>query len=194
MNQLDETYWDNRYINKEIAWDLGEISPPLKAYINQLEDKSVRILIPGGGHSYEAEYLFNKGFQNVFVVDVSKTALNTVSSRIPKFPKSHLLHANFFDLEQTFDLIFEQTFFCALHPSQRPKYALKMCELLSPKAKLVGVMFSIPLYNEHPPFGGNKEEYIQYFNPYFEIEIMEPCYNSIKERQGKELFIKLIKN
>ena len=31
--------WDNRYLNNDIGWDLGEISTPLKVYIDQLENK-----------------------------------------------------------------------------------------------------------------------------------------------------------
>lgn len=193
MKQLDETYWDNRYKTENIGWDLGIVSPPLKAYIDQLSDKSMRILIPGGGHSYEAEYLFKNGFQNVYVVDVSKTALDNFSSRIPEFPKHQLLHYNFFDLDKTFDLIFEQTFFCALLPRLRPNYVSKMNDLLSQNGKLVGLLFNVPLYEDHPPFGGHKQEYIKHFKSLFHIDIMEPCHNSISERKGKELFIKLIK-
>ncbi|WP_323789918.1 methyltransferase domain-containing protein [Psychroserpens sp.] len=193
MKELDESYWDNRYKTDDIGWDLGEISTPLKTYIDQLENKSLKILIPGGGNSYEAEYLFNQGFKNVYVVDVSKTALNNLLSRIPSFPKHHLLHKNVFDLEQTFDLILEQTFFCALHPSRRLDYVSKMNTILSPNGKLVGLLFNLPLNEDHPPFGGHKEEYIQYFENAFQIEIMESCYNSISSRTGKELFIKLLK-
>ena len=103
--------WDNRYLNNDIGWDLGEISTPLKVYIDQLENKEVKILIPGGGNSYEAAYLFANGFKNVFVVDVSKTAIENIQKRIPSFPASQLIQGNFFDLEGGFDLIIEQTFF-----------------------------------------------------------------------------------
>jgi len=194
MDHLDETYWNKRYINNDIGWDLGEVSKPLKMYIDQIEDKSLRILIPGGGQSYEAEYLFKNGFKNVYVVDVSRTALDTILTRIPEFPQDQLIHDNFFNITGTFDLIFEQTFFCALHPSLRVEYVSKMHSLLSNRGRLVGVLFNIPLYEDHPPFGGHKKEYIIYFDSCFSIDIMEPCYNSVSDRQGKELFIKLIKN
>jgi hypothetical protein len=52
MNMLTKEYWENRYINQEIGWDVGEITTPLKTYIDQLENKKLRILIPGGGNSY----------------------------------------------------------------------------------------------------------------------------------------------
>ena len=193
MTEIDESFWDNRYKSKNTGWDIGEISTPLKSYFNQLTDKSLKILIPGGGNSYEAEYLFKQGFKNVFVIDISLTALSNLHKRIPDFPKNQLIHSNFFELNDTFDLIIEQTFFCAIPPELRSNYALKTSELLNPKGKLVGLLFCIPLFKDRPPYGGTKEEYFPYFNPYFYIEIMELSYNSILSREKEELFIKFIK-
>ena len=191
---LSATSWDNRYKTNDIGWDLGKVSSPLKAYFDQLEDENIKILIPGAGNAYEAEYLFNNGFTNVFVVDLSKTALGNLKKRVPNFPENQLLHQNFFDIENQFDLIIEQTFFCALDPNLRPDYALKINELLVEKGKLVGLLFDAPLYKNRPPFGGSKQEYMGYFKSFFKLDIFEKCYNSVSSRKGKELFIKLIKN
>jgi SAM-dependent methyltransferase len=190
---LSSKAWDNRYLNKDIGWDLGEVSPPLKAYFDQLENKALSILIPGGGNSYEAEYLFKKGFQNVFVIDLSKTALDNIKKRVVNFPESQLIHGNFFYLKNQFDVIIEQTFFCAIHPNLRVYYAQKMHELLKSKGILVGLLFNVPLHTDRPPFGGHKKEYVTYFKKYFEIQKMEACYNSFHNRQGRELFVKMIK-
>ena len=190
---LSESFWDNRYKNNDIGWDLGKISPPLKAYFDQLTHKELKILIPGGGNSYEAEYLHNKGFKNVYVVDLSETALINLKKRVPTFPSAHLIHQNFFDLTIKFDLIIEQTFFCAIDPKLRGQYAIQANRLLHKNGKLVGLLFNVPLNNDHPPFGGNKEEYLKYFKPYFKVEIMESCYNSIDNRSNRELFVKFVK-
>ena len=190
---LSAKAWDNRYQNNDIGWDLGEISNPLKNYFNQLENKNLKILIPGGGNSYEAEYLFKLGFKNVFVVDFSKTAINNIKKRIPNFPNEHLILGDFFEVNTKFDLVVEQTFFCALNPILRKKYVTKMHKILKKEGKIVGILFNVPLNNNRPPFGGNKEEYINYVSPYFKIDIMENCYNSSGNRKGRELFVKLIK-
>ena len=187
---LDAHYWDSRYKENRLGWDIGYPSTPLKEYIDQLEDKSIKILIPGGGNSYEAEYLFQKGFENVFVVDVSHSAKENFLERFPDFPEHQFVVNDFFNLEDRFELILEQTFFCALHPSRRRNYSKKMYELLKPKGKLAGVLFDFPLA-EGPPFGGSKEEYSGYFEPHFYIKKLERCFNSIPPRQGKELFFKL---
>jgi SAM-dependent methyltransferase len=190
---LSGNAWDNRYLNNDIGWDLGAVSPPLKEYFDQLENNEIKILIPGGGNSYEAAYLFENGFKNVFVVDVSKTAIENIQKRIPSIPGSQLIHGNFFDVEDAFDLIVEQTFFCAIHPNLREDYVVKMNQLLKPTGKLVGVMFNVPLFKDRPPFGGKKAIYLDYFKPYFKIATFKSCYNSHPSRQGRELFINLVK-
>lgn len=188
-----EAFWNHKYLSGETGWDIGQVSTPIKEYIDQLSDKNLKILIPGGGNSYEAEYLFENGFNNVFVVDISSIPLKNLTERIPSFPKENLLHADFFELEDTFDLILEQTFFCALDPSLREAYTDKMHQLLKPGGKLVGLLFNIPLNDDKPPFGGNKDEYENLFSEKFKIEKMETAYNSIPPRTGNELFFKLRK-
>lgn len=190
---FNEDFWDTKYKTNKTGWDLGQVSPPLKTYFDQLTNKELKILIPGGGNSHEAEYLLNIGFTNVYVVDISKLALDNLKQRVPSFPSSNLIHQNFFELEQTFDLIIEQTFFCALNPNLRKNYVDKMHSLLKENGKLVGLLFDAKLNEDHPPFGGDKKEYIELFKNQFIIKILEDCYNSIENRQGMELFIKLLK-
>ena len=80
---LDSNSWNQRYLSKNTGWDIGYVSTPLKEYFDQLKNKDLRILIPGCGNSHEAEYLFSLGFQNVYVLDFSKKAINNFSSRVP---------------------------------------------------------------------------------------------------------------
>ena len=123
--QFIEGYWNNRYLSGETGWDLGEVSPPLKHYFDQLNNKDLTILIPGGGNSYEAEYLFKNGFKNVCVCDIAAIPLRNIKNRVPDFPSDQLLNINFFDLKGQFDLIVEQTFFCAINPEMREDYIYK---------------------------------------------------------------------
>ena len=96
MKTENEQYWTERYQKNETGWDVGHPTTPLKEYIDQLENKQLRILIPGAGNAYEAEYLFEQGFKNVFVLDIAKNPLETFEKRVPDFPKEHLLHKDFF--------------------------------------------------------------------------------------------------
>lgn len=190
--ELNADYWNTRYLNNEFGWDIGSVSAPLKNYIDQLTDKNIKILIPGAGNSYEAEYLFNNGFKNVYVCDYASEPLKNLSERLPDFPKDHLLQVDFFELNgHKFDLILEQTFFCAINPSLRANYFNKMKELLNPNGKLVGVLFNDVLNTDKPPYGGNQLQYYSYFKNLFKIKTFEKCYQSIPARAGRELFINL---
>ena len=188
MKKLDASFWGDRYENNTTGWDLGHASTPIKTYIEQLDDKNIAILVPGCGNSHEAELLHKSGFTNVSVLDFAKQPLKNFSERIPDFPKENLIHENFFNHNKRYDLILEQTFFCALHPTLRNDYIKKMHELLNEKGKLAGLLFEFPLTNEGPPFGGNREEYITSFSPFFTIKTLEKSYNSIESRNGRELF------
>ncbi|MDQ3109946.1 MAG: TPMT family class I SAM-dependent methyltransferase [Bacteroidota bacterium] len=196
MNEFGKDFWNERWDSDDIAWDMGSPSEPLKAYIDSIhsnENKYLKILIPGCGNAYEAEYLNAKGFRNVYIVDFAEKALKEFSNRVPGFPKDHLICGDFFELKEGgFDLVLEQTFFCAIHPMLRHAYAKKMYELLAPEGKLVGLLFNDPKLNfENPPFGGDAEMYRAIFHPYFTFDKFEAAYNSIKPRAGRELFINL---
>jgi len=186
---MDSDFWEKRYKEGAMGWDIGYVSPPLQAYIDQLEDHDQKILVPGAGSGYEVAYLHRQGFTNVYALDFAKSSLKRIKEQLPDFPESRLLQTDFFALEEDgFDLILEQTFFCALLPRQRPDYAKKMHSLLAEKGTLAGLFFEFPLAPDGPPFGGNREAYRALFEPLFRIRTLEQAYNSIPPRQGNELF------
>ncbi|KAL6863894.1 S-adenosyl-L-methionine-dependent methyltransferase [Trichoderma novae-zelandiae] len=60
-----------------------------------------------------------------------------------------------------FDLIFDYTFLCALNPSERPRWAKRMSQLLSPGGQLICLEFPSgkPLTLQGPPWGVWPEVY-----------------------------------
>ena len=193
MSELNDAFWSFRYSSKSAGWDIGEVSKPLREYIDQIEDKNISVLIPGCGNSYEAEYLLSMGFEKVTLIDISKVLTDSLKVKFAKeisSRKCEVIYGDFFNLDGAFDLILEQTFFCALEPSLRESYAKKMSQLLTPRGVLAGVLFDIQMPDDGPPFGGSRNEYKEYFKKYFHVK-MSSCYNSIKPREGKELFIQL---
>lgn len=189
LSDLSPDYWNKRYLNNDFGWDIGYAATPLKEYFLQLKNKEVSILIPGAGNSYEAELLVELGFKNVDVLDFAQAPLDALKKRMPDFPEKQLLKKDFFEHEGKYDLIIEQTFFCALDPDLRKKYVEKMNLLLKPNGKLVGLLFNDVMNTDKPPFGGSESEYRDLFSGRFDIKVMSPCYNSIKPRMGKELFV-----
>lgn len=188
-DKFSATFWEDKYQNNNTGWNIGYPSTPIKEYIDQLTDKNIKILIPGAGNGYEAEYLHSNGYKNVWVIDLAKTPLKNLKKRVPSFPDSHLIQGNFFDHKEQYDLIIEQTFYCALNPALRDDYVVQMSELLKPKGKLVGLLFDFELTEQGPPFGGSVEEYQKRFSKYFKIKVLERAHNSIKPRSERELFV-----
>ena len=189
---VDQEFWDNLYLIKDTGWDLGQVSPPIKSFIDTLENKNIRILIPGCGNSYEAEYLLSQGFSNVTLIDIAPTVVKNIQIKFLSNPNIQIVLGDFFEHQGQYDLIIEQTFFCALPPAMRTKYGVKMHELLSVNGKLVGLLFN-KTFDGGPPFGGSQKEYELLFKNYFEFLRMDLCQNSIKPRANSELFIEFQK-
>lgn len=191
MHHLSSAYWNQRYENQHTPWDIGHASPPLLEYVNQLENKQIRILIPGAGRAYEAVHLHRAGFDQVWVCDWAPAAFEYLLEHCPDFPREQLLVADFFELDMAFDLILEQTFFCAISREQRQAYARQAARLLGNGGRLAGVLFAHEFEHAGPPFGGTADEYRTYFEPHFEILAMETSSHSIRPRAGRELFVEM---
>jgi methyl halide transferase len=213
----DKNFWDDRYLQGQTTWDLRQVSPPLQVYFDQLRQKDLSILIPGCGNSYEAEYLLKKGFSDITLLDISPILIDRLRKKFPQTqppteapPKTpadaqpqaeagtkasalQLLTADFFDHDGHYDLIIEQTFFCALDPAKRPEYVEKTAALLKPGGRLAGLLFDRDFPGgaeaDQPPYGGHKDDYKKLLEKRFRLKTLAPCYNSIKPRMGTELFL-----
>src|SRR5690606_3583897 len=111
MKTLDKSFWQDRWKNAETGWDIGYPSTPLVDYFEKLDNKDLKILIPCCGNAYEGEYLIKKGFKNTFLIDIAPLAFENLKKRFPDFPDENLILGDFFELEASYDLIVEQTFF-----------------------------------------------------------------------------------
>jgi SAM-dependent methyltransferase len=193
MEKLSANYWNSRYESNETAWDLGTVSPPIKIYIDQLKNKDLKILIPGAGNAYEALYLLENGFTNITIIDFAELPLKNLKSKLKVINESNyqLINEDFFKHRGEYDLILEQTFFCAINPNLRTEYVNHCHQLLSKNGKIVGVLFNKEFPFEGPPFGGNENDYRELFMQRFIVKTMEVAYNSVAPRQGSELFVVL---
>ncbi|EEI94325.1 thiopurine S-methyltransferase (TPMT) [Sphingobacterium spiritivorum ATCC 33300] len=192
-NPLDQNYWDERWLKNETGWDMGQASPAITKYMEQYPNKNAAILIPGCGNAYEAEYLLVKGFMNITLIDIAPKAVETLKEKFSGTPQVKVLCGDFFGHEGNYDLIIEQTFFCAIPPGRRKEYAEKTASLLNENGKIIGVLFDKQFNQSFPPFGGCPCEYKPIFEPHFTIKTMDGCYNSIPSRTKSEVFINLIK-
>ena len=190
---LDQTYWDNQYQANATGWDLGQVSPPIKTYINTIENKDAKILIPGCGNTYEAEYLLQLGFTNITVIDIAPTLVENLKQKFVNNKNITIVLGDFFEHQGKYDFIIEQTFFCALPPTMRQKYVWKMHQLLTDYGKLFGLLFNRE-FEVSPPFGGSLNEYEHLFTKAFIFNSISLAGNSIPSRANTELFIEFQKN
>ena len=190
---LDQNYWNERWQKNETGWDMGQASPAITEYIKQYPNKNTAVLIPGCGNAYEAEYLVANGFTNITLIDIAPKAVETLKEKFADKPQVKVLCEDFFQHKGNYDLIIEQTFFCAIPPFRRKEYAEKTASLLNENGKIIGVLFDRTFDNPFPPFGGCPCEYKPIFEPHFVIKTMNECYNSIPPRANSEVFINLIK-
>ncbi len=187
MTSNKADYWDLRYQQHDSPWTLDIPSPPLTTFVKEM-DRSIRILVPGAGCSPDIKFLSESGFTDVTVCDISQTAVNRLAEMFTDNINVKFICNDFFEIDGNYDLILEQTFFCALDPVYRIQYIDKMYELLSENGILAGVLFNRHFDQSGPPFGGNLEEYIPLFSRKLHIIKMEMCYNSISPRENTELF------
>jgi SAM-dependent methyltransferase len=186
-------YWNRFFEKNRLGWDVGYVSTPLKAYFDQILDRKLKILIPGSGLGWEAEYLWKNGFSAVYYHDFSPLAHQAFLQRVPRFPQQQMLYDDFFSLKGKYDLIVEQTFFSAIPRAKRTDYARQIFRLLSPGGKFVGLLFNHEFGHDFPPFGGAYEEYKTLFFSLFDVKVFETARNSIRPREGREFFFILKK-
>ncbi len=194
-------YWQERWLQQQTGWDLGGPSAPLVTYLSQIpveKRQTLRILMPGCGNGYEAIWMAQNGFEAVTMLDIAQAAVDLMEKRSTAELTAGEVHpqvvcSDFFEFMGQFDLILEQTFFCALDPSLREKYVSKMYELLAPGGKLAGVLFDCT-FPAGPPFGGDRTTYTTLFSPFFHLHTFDACHNSVAPRAGTELFVIFEKN
>jgi SAM-dependent methyltransferase len=181
------------YAAGEDRWDLGGPSPPLVAVLGRGEIAPPgRALVPGCGAGHDALLLAARGFDAVGV-DFAPRAIREARRLAAatgvegvRFERRDLFRLpRAFD--GAFDLAFEQTCFCAVHPGRRDEYVRALHRALRPGGLLVGLFFVIRP-EEGPPFGTTPEEVRHRFasSGLFRLEGSRVPAESVTPRQGRE--------
>lgn len=195
MNEMlqQEDFWDNKWSNNQTGWDIGYASPAIVDYFEKYDQKDAKILIPGCGNAHEALALLALGYRNITLLDIATTAVEHLKNKFQNTENISIIKGDFFQHQEQYDIIIEQTFFCAIPTNWRENYVTQAYNLLRGNGKIVGLLFNTEFEKQGPPFGGNTSEYMELFQNKFDVNIMETCYNSIAPRSGKELFVNLTK-
>ncbi|MCK6481909.1 MAG: TPMT family class I SAM-dependent methyltransferase [Planctomycetes bacterium] len=185
--------WEAMYRAGEDRWDIGGPSPPLVAALGRGEVRPPgRALVPGCGRGHDVRLLAERGFDALGVdfapraVAGARALARAVGARGARFERRDL-----FRLPRTFDgafdLVFEQTSFCAVHPDRRDAWARAMHRALRPGGLLLA-LFLVHPYEEGPPFGTSRAEVRHRFvaSGLFRLEAARVPAESTPARQGKE--------
>jgi methyl halide transferase len=185
--ELNDQYWNNRYLQMDTGWDLKSVSPPLKRYFDKPIQPMGRVFIPGCGQAHEAEYLLELGLEQVVLLDFAPALVQHLRQKFENTAVD-VREGDIFDHLGSYDTIVEQTLFCAIDPARRAEYVMKMADLLHKDGVWIGLLFNRHFDKAGPPFGGTQAEYEDLMKDHFQIIHMNESTDSVQPRLGTELF------
>lgn len=123
-------------------WTLHSIPSALDWFLCRTTVRGA-VLIPGCGSDHGVIRAFHAIGFTVTAIDFSPVAVAQAKAAVGSLSE-RVIVGDFFrhDFGNTcFDLIYERTFLCALHPSQWHEYARRIADLLTPNGLLAGIFF-----------------------------------------------------
>ena len=143
-NSARPAFWNQRYASGETPWVLHKIPAALRSFLTRTRRKG-RGLIPGCGTDHGVIKVFADGGFEVTAIDFSPVALAETKKTLGNF-HGKIIRADFCksDFGRRFDLAYERTFLCAMHPRRWARYAKRVAELLATGGKLIGIFFTEP--------------------------------------------------
>ncbi|XP_025801522.1 thiocyanate methyltransferase 1-like [Panicum hallii] len=140
--------WNKCWEGDITPWDLGQPTPAVTKLVqsNTLASHG-RVLVPGCGGGHDVVE-FSTPDRYVVGLDVSGTALKKAKELYSSAPNAEFFEfvkADFFNWVPTesFDIIFDYVFFCAVHPSLRSAWAKRMDYYLKPEGELITLMYLV---------------------------------------------------
>lgn len=188
----DPNFWAEHYqSDDDPPWQIPEACPPAMALIDAEEELSPEagrsVIVVGCGRGLESAALHERGFQ-VTAIDLCPAAIDQARARYPAAINYQV--ADVLDPPEAliggFDLLLEQTCFCAIDPIDRDRYVVGAHRLLRPGGSLVGVFYEVE-NDGGPPFRTELEEVRSRFAPRFAIRRLARAENSTARREGREL-------
>ena len=174
--------WEGRYRADDAPWDLGRAPPSLEQLVASIEDRALRVFVPGAGRGHDALCWARAGHP-VTALDLAPTAVEQ-GRALTGEPVAWVLGDLFAlppALRGAFDIVWEQTCLCALPPDRRFDYALAVASVLRPGGTFHGVLW------EHgkeggPPWSITEEIARDALGGAFEIERIERIPDWSKQR------------
>lgn len=181
--------WQGHYDRGDLMWDIEQVSPPFARLWTEGRLAKGKAIIPGCGRGHEVVYFAERGF-DVTGLDFTLGAVTALrQTLLEKKLRANVLNKDFFALEpshdSSYDIMFEQTFFSAISPSQRSPYVETSARILKKGGLLLGLFYETG-ENGGPPFNATCEDIRNHFTRLFALEHLEKSPHSIDRRKGKE--------
>ncbi|KAK2739852.1 hypothetical protein FQN57_006428 [Myotisia sp. PD_48] len=212
--QEQTTPWDSGTHNPALEETLLQKRGTLESPVRTEEGSNTTVVrrkkafVPGCGRGWDVFLLASFGY-DAYGLEYSTTALEACQTEAGKYgneiPPKNLdigsgsvifMQGDFFEdewlkdaglQEGCFDLIYDYTFFCALHPSLRPKWALRHSQLLAPRGNLICLEFPTTKNpgDGGPPYCSTPAAYVEHLShpgedvPYDEKGYVKP--NPLRE-------------
>ena len=182
--------WEEKYRRREVFWNKGEPSPPMRQYLGRQPVRG-RALVPGCGHGHEVALAVEHGL-DATGLDIAPTGIAGARALYPKIAERFVV-GDLFDppaaMRGAFDVVLEHTCMSGLHPRLRPSYRRGIDLTLRPGGLLVGVWYINPDLDpgeEGPPFPFSVPDLTALFADSYEIVADYVPDVAFKGREGRE--------
>ncbi len=192
--------WAAHYAAANTPWDLGGPHPELSQRLSDGDlappRDGARALVPGCGHGHDALALARRGWVVTavdLVPDLAETLGKELARRGGRFLRGDVLalvpgEAGPGAVGQPFDLVWDHTFFCALHPSLRAGWGHVAGSLVAVGGRYVSLVFPTgkPAAEGGPPFGMSTDDVVAALGREFVLRDDRPVARPVPRRTWPE--------
>lgn len=185
--------WNGRYEEGKTGWDLGGAPPVLLRTIPRFttrpgaDDRTapLRVLVPGCGRGHDAVAWARAGAVTTGI-DFAPLAIEAARAVAESAGVAvNYVQADVFSLPPTlhgaFDLVWEQTCFCAIPREMRRAYAASMTTALAPGGVLLGLFWNHGREGG-PPFDVALEHVREAFDGLMVVDEVSEVHDSVEAR------------
>ncbi|KAJ2724895.1 hypothetical protein GGI07_001644 [Coemansia sp. Benny D115] len=190
--------WHKLWDASNTKWDMGDVSPALRELI---VDKKWELptgcgIVPGCGRGYDAMFLASPNLHMVGA-DISSVAVEAANKlRDEKGIPGSLVEFKELDFfkfdvpDGKYQVAYDYTFLCALHPSMRADWGARYAEIMAPGGHLIALMFPLDKApedrNRGPPFLLSEDDYHKVLDENFELVHVDYKCKAHQGREGLE--------
>lgn len=189
---VDRTFWEQRWQSARIGFHQDEVNGHLARHLHQLTGgETARVLVPLCGKSKDMLWLAREGHRVIGVEFVEQALYEFFADESLTYHEEHvegrlvleghgvrLVHSDIRGVEASLigevDAVYDRAALIALPPDVRAQYARKLSELTSPGARMLLVTVDYqPGIVEGPPFSIVSSDLTELFGEAFEVASLD---------------------